>query len=76
MNEFKEFEVVCIEEEVNYPQLKIGKHFTVTEKIKGTLGDDLYILISDEGENVNWIEYYYFKTIAELREEKLKLLGL
>lgn len=73
MNEFK---VVCVKEEVNYPQLKIGKHFTVTEKIKSSYDEDLYILISDEGEMVNWIEYYYFKTLSELREERLKELGI
>jgi hypothetical protein len=73
MNEFK---VVCVREEVNYPQLKIGKHFTVTENIKSSYDEDLYILISDEGEYVNWIEYYYFKTLSELREERLKELGL
>ena len=73
MNEFK---VVCVREEVNYPQLKIGKHFTVTEKIRGSLGVDLYKLISDEGEKVKWIDHYFFKTLSELREEKLKELGI
>jgi len=68
--------VVCIKEEVNYPQLKIGKPFTVTDKVSGSLGVDLYKLISDKGEKVNWIEHYYFKTLSELREEKLKELGI
>ena len=68
--------VVCIEEEVNYPQIKIGKLFTVTDKVRGSLGVDLYKLISDKGEKVNWIDHYYFKTLSELREEKLKELGI
>ena len=72
--------VVCIKEEVNYPQLKIGKLFTVTDKVRGSIGVtkncDLYKLISDKGEKVNWIEHYYFKTLSELREEKLKELGI
>jgi hypothetical protein len=68
--------VVCIKEEVNYPQLKIGKLFTVTDKVRGSLGVDLYKLISDKGEKVNWIDHYYFKTLSELREEKLKELGI
>ena len=66
--------VVCIKEEVNYPQLKIGKLFTVTEKVRGSLGVDLYKLISDKGEKVNWIDHYYFKTLSELREQKLENL--
>ena len=68
--------VVCIKEEVNYPQLKIGKLFTLTDKVRGSLGVDLYKLISDKGEKVNWIDHYYFKTLSELREEKLKELGI
>lgn len=68
--------VVCIKEEVNYPQLKIGKLFTVTDKVRGSLSVDLYKLISDKGEKVNWIDHYYFKTLSELREEKLKELGI
>ena len=68
--------VVCIKEEVNYPQIKIGKLFTVTDKVRGSLGVDLYKLISDKGEKVNWIDHYYFKTLSELREEKLKELGI
>lgn len=68
--------VVCIKEEVNYPQIKIGKLFTVTDKVRGSLGVDLYKLISDKGEKVNWIDYYYFKTLSQLREEKLNQLGI
>lgn len=69
--------VVCIEEEeVNYPQIKIGKLFTVTDKVRGSLGVDLYKLISDKGEKVNWIDHYYFKTLSELRDKKLKELGI
>jgi len=75
MSEFKEFEVVCVEEEVNYPQLKIGKHFTVTQKIRGSLGT-LYTIRDENNKLTKWIDDYYFKTIAELREEKLKELGI
>ena len=72
MNEFK---VVCVREEVNYPELKIGKHFTVTAKINGSLGI-LYTVRDENNKLTKWIDYYFFKTLSELREEKLNELGL
>ncbi len=68
-------EVVCVRTESNYPQLKLGKKFTITNKCRGTY-NDLYKFVSDSGEKVSWIELEYFKTLSEYRSEKLENLLL
>ena len=64
----------------NGSSLKLGKLFTICDKtivISSIIElDYLYKLISDSGEVVTWIDSSYFKTLSEIRVDKLEKLGI
>lgn len=70
--------VVCIKERTFDDRLKVGKKFTIRDMaIKPSpYSGEYYIVVSDIGEMIGWIESYHFKSLSEVRLDKLIELGI
>lgn len=68
--------VVCVKEQALSNKLIIGRLFTIRETTVSTSGKEYWTLISDDGDKLGWIETNYFKPLSEIREDKLKELGI
>lgn len=68
--------VVCVKEKALSNKLIIGRLFTIRETTVSTSGKEYWTLISDDGDKLGWIETNYFRPLSEIREDKLKELGI
>jgi hypothetical protein len=68
--------VVCIKEEPFNQRVKIGMLFTVINKTLGRTDVEYWTVISDDGYKCGWIDANHFRTLSEIREEKLQELGI
>jgi L-rhamnose isomerase len=69
--------VVCIKEQILDYRMKVGKVFTIrdyTGKIGS--GNEYYVVVSDSGEKIGWLDSSHFKPLSEVREDKLQELGI
>ncbi len=69
--------VVCIKDQAldsmnPEPILEIDKIFTIRD-VSWSIDKSrkYYVAVSDKGETTGWISANYFKTLSEVREEKL-----
>ena len=69
--------VVCIKEQILDYRMKVGKQFTIRD-YTGLIGsgNEYYVVVSDIGEKIGWIDASHFRPLSEIREEKLQTLGL
>lgn len=69
--------VVCIKEQILDYRMKVGKQFTIRD-YTGLIGSDneYYVVVSDIGEKIGWIDASHFRPLSEIREDKLQELGL
>ena len=68
--------VVCVKEKALSNKLIIGRLFTIREVTLSGSGKEYWTLISDDGDKCGWIETNYFKPLSEIREDKLRKLGI
>ena len=82
--------VICIKEQIFDHRMKVGKQFTIKDyRIKdihksyhdrytGQIGsgNEYYVVVSDIGEEIGWLDSTHFKHLSEIREEKLQELGI
>ncbi len=78
--------VVCTKENgIGFPHqiestIKKGKKYIVVNASESffskSLSNHYYHLISDEGEKIGWVSSDHFIPLSEIREEKLKELGI
>ncbi len=66
--------VVCIKGQALAlePILEIDKIYTVSDvSWSHDKSRKYYMIVSDKGETIGWISANYFKTLSEVREEKI-----
>lgn len=69
--------IICIKERALDNRLKVGKQFTIRD-YSGKIGpgNEYYVVLSDSGEIIGWIESTYFRPLSEARLDKLLELGI
>jgi hypothetical protein len=69
--------VVCIKEEVLNDRMKLGKVFTIRD-YTGLIGsgNEYYVVVSDTGEKIGWLDSKHFKLLSEVRQDKLQEIGI
>jgi len=70
--------VVCIKSQALNGRLKLNTTYRIVDISQSLVNSSnfYYIVVSDKGEKIGWIEDYHFKLLSELRNEKLKELGI
>lgn len=69
--------VICIKGEALNSKLKVGKLFTVRDvSYNKDKSNKYYVVVCDNGEIAGWVSSNNFKSLSEVREEKLHYLGL
>jgi len=69
--------VICIKEQIFDHRMKVGKQFTIKD-YTGQIGsgNEYYVVVSDIGEEIGWLDSTHFKPLSEIREDKLQELGI
>lgn len=66
--------VICIKEIIGLYRAEVGKQYTIKDYtgIIGSAGNEYYVVVSDSGETIGWLDSTHFKLLSEVREEKLQ----
>lgn len=69
--------VVCIKEQIIDGRMKVGKVFTIRD-YTGLIGsgNEYYVVVSDSGEKIGWLDSTHFKLLSEVRQDKLEEIGI
>ena len=69
--------VVCIKEQIIDGRMKVGKLFTIRD-YTGLIGsgNEYYVVVSDTGEKIGWLDSKHFKLLSEVRQDKLQEIGI
>ena len=69
--------VVCIKEQIMDIRMKVGKAFTIRD-YTGLIGsgNEYYVVVSDTGEKIGWLDSTHFKLLSEVRQDKLQEIGI
>ena len=69
--------VVCIKEQIIDGRMKVGKVFTIRD-YTGLIGsgNEYYVVVSDTGEKIGWLDSTHFKLLSEVRQDKLQEIGI
>ena len=69
--------VVCIKEQILDSKMKPGEIFTIRD-YSGKIGpgNEYYVVLSDTGEKIGWLDSKHFKLLSEVRQDKLQELGI
>jgi hypothetical protein len=68
--------VVCDKTRPLDNRLKIGEKYKVVEVARSKYNDIYYVVITDKGNRIGYLSKSYFKPLAEVREQKLKEIGI
>ena len=69
--------VVCIKEQIIDGRMKPGEIFTIRD-YTGLIGsgNEYYVVVSDTGEKIGWLDSTHFKLLSEVRQDKLQEIGI
>lgn len=69
--------VVCVKEQIIDGRMKVGKVFTIRD-YTGLIGsgNEYYVVVSDTGEKIGWLDSTHFKLLSEVRQDKLQEIGI
>ena len=69
--------VICVKEQILDHRMKVGKVFTIRD-YTGLIGsgNEYYVVVSDIGEKIGWLDSTHFRPLSEIRELKLQELGI
>lgn len=69
--------VVCIKEQILDYRMRVGKVFTIRD-CTGLIGsgNEYYVVVSDTGEKIGWVDSTHFKLLSEVRKDKLQEIGI
>lgn len=70
--------VVCIKEQILDGRMKVGEIFTIRDYsgLIGNSGNEYYVVVSESGEKLGWLDSKHFKLVSEVRQDKLQELGV
>lgn len=57
--------------------MRVGKLFTIRD-YTGLIGsgNEYYVVVSDTGEKIGWLDSTHFKLLSEVRQDKLQEIGI